>query len=76
VFSEEELQKINGGKGKHTGLIKDNFMIIYKRLIDVSQCKVEKLKELGRFGEGGSRKVGKSWEVALERIWISKKKKH
>ena len=47
MFSVEELQKINGGKGKHKGLIKDNFMVVYRRAVEVNQVKVDKLKELG-----------------------------
>ncbi|CAD6340060.1 unnamed protein product [Miscanthus lutarioriparius] len=46
MFSVEELQKINGGKGKHKGLIKDNFMVVYRRVVEVNQVKVDKLKEL------------------------------
>ena len=46
MFSVEELQKINGGKGKHKGLIKDNFMVVYRRVVEVNQVTVYKLKEL------------------------------
>ena len=46
MFSAEELQKIDGGKGKYKGLIKDNFMVVYRRVVEVNQVKVDKLKEL------------------------------
>ncbi|CAL4895565.1 unnamed protein product [Urochloa decumbens] len=60
VFSEEELRKINGGKGKHTGLIKDNFKIIYKRAVDVNQPKVEKLKELDDLVKAAQERPGRA----------------
>lgn len=63
VFSEEELQKINGGKGKHKGLIKDNFMFIYKRAIDVSNCKVEKLKELDALVKVAQERSGRAGKL-------------
>ena len=63
MFSEEELQKINGGKGKHKGLIKDNFMFIYKRAIDVSNCKVEKLKELDALVKVAQERSGRAGKL-------------
>ena len=47
MLSVEELQKINGGKGKHKGLIKDNFMVVYRRAVEVNQVKADKLKDSG-----------------------------
>uniref|UniRef100_A0A0A9G2S9 Uncharacterized protein n=1 Tax=Arundo donax TaxID=35708 RepID=A0A0A9G2S9_ARUDO len=46
VFSEEELEKING-KGKYDKkLFKNNFMVIYEKAVRVHHAKVEKHKEL------------------------------
>ncbi|KAL6608262.1 hypothetical protein ACP70R_041325 [Stipagrostis hirtigluma subsp. patula] len=47
VFSDAELEKINGGKGKYDkGLIKETFMMIYGRAVNFHQLKIDKLKEL------------------------------
>ncbi|KAM3212108.1 hypothetical protein ACQJBY_065283 [Aegilops geniculata] len=46
-FSAEDLAKIIGAKGKYDkGLLKDNFMLIYRKAVDVHQTKVVKLQEL------------------------------
>ncbi|RCV35826.1 hypothetical protein SETIT_7G270800v2 [Setaria italica] len=77
LFSEEE-QKINGGKGKHNELIKDNFMIAYKQAVDVNQTKVEKLKELDalvKAAQERSGRAGKLQEEPDESESIAKKRK-
>ncbi|CAN6326779.1 unnamed protein product [Urochloa humidicola] len=65
VFSEE-LRKINGGKGKHTGLIKDNFMVIYKEAVDVNQTKVEKFKELDALVKEAQERPGRAGKLQEE----------
>ncbi|KAL6608263.1 hypothetical protein ACP70R_041326 [Stipagrostis hirtigluma subsp. patula] len=46
-FSEEEMEKINGGKGKYDKhIIMDVFMGMYKRAVEIHEAKARKLKEL------------------------------
>ncbi|CAN6340724.1 unnamed protein product [Urochloa humidicola] len=66
VSSEEELRKINGGKGKHTGLIKDNFRVIYKEAVDVNQTKVEKFKELDALVKAAQERPGRAGKLQEE----------
>ncbi|XBI39075.1 hypothetical protein VPH35_123937 [Triticum aestivum] len=46
-FSAEDMAKIISGKGKYDkGLLKDNFMSIYRKVVNVHHIKVVKLQEL------------------------------
>jgi hypothetical protein len=75
-FSAEDLAKIIGGKGKYDkNLLKDNFMLIYRKAVDVHQTKVVKLQELDALVKEAKERAGEAPQLQDVVVSVTEKSK-